>query len=148
MFAFQCEWLEDPAPPERSGFDLGHMTFTGEQGTFTSKGRTPDQAMMLGIALADLLGGLALMLKGTQAAYRFEGADSSFTVHFEQGKRGRIAVRCGPTVVDEVTARVLGQAIFSEVEAFLARPGDAIAEDDPVHEDLFCAMKEVRRLLS
>lgn len=147
MFLFQCEWLDGQANSERSGFDLGHMTFTGEKGTCTSRGKSPDQVMMLAIAIKELLYGLEMLLKGNQSEYRFIGTDSSFSIRFQKVKKGCIAVRCGATAIGEVAAVDLCRAILSSVEAFIVQPGNELPENDPVREDLFSSVQRFKRLL-
>jgi hypothetical protein len=147
MVSFQCEWLNDPVTLERSGFDLGHMTFTGEKGTCTSRGKSPDQVMMLAIAIKELLYGLEMFLKGNQPGYRFIGTDSSFSIRFQKVKKGCVAVRCGTTAIGEVEAVELCRAILSSVEAFIGQPENELPENDPVREDLFSSVQSFRRFL-
>jgi hypothetical protein len=146
MFSFRCEWLDERTTLERSGFDLGHMTFTGEQGSCTSHGKSPAQAMMLAIALKELLHGLEMFLRGTQSKYEFVGTDSSFSVCFQKGRRGRITVRCGRTELGEVESAQLCEAVLAGVEAFVTRPGNELPESDPVHEDLFSSIQRFKQL--
>lgn len=147
VFLLKCEWLDEQVTSERSGFDLGHMTFTGEKGACTSRGKSPDQAIMLAIAIKDLLYGLETLLKGSQPEYRFVGTDSSFSVWFKKVKRGRISVRCGTTELGELEAANLCKTVLSGVEAFIARPGNELPENDPVHEDLLSSVKSFKRFL-
>src|SRR5690349_18925244 len=116
MVAFQCEWIDEQMTSERSGFDLGHMTFAGGKGTCTSRGKTPDQAMMLAIAIKELLYGLETLLRGAQSEHKFVGADSSFSVWFKKSKRGRISVRCGTTELGEAESTELCKSILQGVE--------------------------------
>ncbi|WP_224242244.1 hypothetical protein [Hyalangium gracile] len=55
MFRFRCEWADGHDAMTLTGFDLGHMTFAGEKGICSSRGKKPDQAMMLVIAIKELL---------------------------------------------------------------------------------------------
>lgn len=146
MFLFQCEWLDEQTS-ERSGFDLGHMTFTGDKGVCTSRGKKPDQAMMLVIAIKELLYGLEMFLKGKQSEYEFVGTDSSFSVRFQKVKRGRVAVRCGATAIGEVEAVELCKSILSNVEEFVFRPGSELPPKDPVRDDLFSSIQSFKHLL-
>src|SRR4051812_47318028 len=93
MFRFQCEWGNGPTTSARSGYELGHMSFAGEEGICTSRGKVPDQSMMVCIAIVELLDGLTRFLVEGQVEYTFVGIDSSFSVTFRRTKKGRIAVR-------------------------------------------------------
>ncbi|MBN1205868.1 MAG: hypothetical protein JXB05_13200 [Myxococcaceae bacterium] len=146
MFRFQCEWADGHTASTRSGFDLGHMTIAGEKGICTSRGKKPDQAMMLAIAITDLLYGLERFLKEGQREYTFIGTDSSFAVRFQRTKKGLIAVRCGTTLLGEVEATPMYRAVLSGVESFLGQPGNQLPGDDPVREDLLTAIEEFARL--
>lgn len=147
MVAFQCEWVDEQMSSERSGFDLGHMTFTGEKGTCTSRGKTPDQAMMLAVAIKELLYGLETLLRGAQSEYRFVGADSSFSVWFKKSKRGRISVRCGTTELGETESTELCESILQSAETFFAQPGNELPINDPVREDLLYSIQSLKRCL-
>jgi hypothetical protein len=147
VFSLECEWLDEQVSLERSGFDLGHMTFTGEKGVCTSRGKSPDQAMMLAIALKELLYGVETLLKGSQPEYRFVGTDSSFSVWFKKVKRGRISVRCGTTELGELETAPLCKAILAGAEAFIAQPGNELPENDPVREDLHSSVQSFKRFV-
>jgi hypothetical protein len=148
MFHFQCEWVEGQETPVRSGFELGHMTFAGQQGICSSRGRTPDQAMMLGVAIVELLDGLNQFVSGGSSDYTFIGTDSSFSVRFRKTKGGRIAVQCGATLVDEVEAVSLCRAILAGAETFFRHSGKQLPAGDPVLADLTSAIEEFARAFS
>jgi len=88
MFRFQCEWVDGQTTSARSGYELGHMSFAGEAGLCTSRGKVPDQAMMICLALVELLDGLRRFLVERQVEYTFVGTDSSFSVQFRRGGKG------------------------------------------------------------
>jgi hypothetical protein len=141
MFQFQCEWADGPRAATRSGFDLGHMTFASEKGSCTSRGRMPDQAMMLAIAIVELLDGLRRFLAEKRSEYTFVGTDSSFSVRFCKAKGGRIAVQCGTTQLGEVDATTLCRAVLSGAETFFRQPENELSKSDPALEDLTSAIE-------
>lgn len=146
MFRLQCEWVDEQAAAPRSGYELGHMTFAGDEGICTSRGKVPDQAMMLCLSIVELLDGLRRFLTERQVEYTFVGTDSSFSVQFRRNRSGRIAVRCGTTALGEVEDAPLCRAILSSVESFLGQPGNQLAVDAPVREDLVAAVEEFAHL--
>ncbi|MHA7630193.1 hypothetical protein [Corallococcus sp. M7] len=143
MFRIECEWL-DAHDPGRTGFDLGHMTFTSDTGTCTSKGRSPNQAMMLAISFVGLLDGLQAMVAGGAKEHLFVGADSSFSLRFMRGKKGRITIQCGTASLGEVESDELCRAVLEGVESFMARPESALPPGDAARGDLEMALKEFR----
>ena len=134
MFSFRCEWLGEPIEEERSGLELGHMTFAGPRGECTSR-TSPRLAMMMGPSVVTLLDGLELLLTGKQIAFDFSAVASSFSVYFERdrrvrrGQRGRIAIRCRKIVVGEVDEAELHAAILLGVQAFFPQGGNELCED-------------------
>lgn len=146
MFRFQCEWADGGTPSVRSGYGLGHMSFAGKEGICTSRDKVPEQAMMICLAIVELLDGLRRFLNEEQVEYTFVGTDSSFSVQFRRRGKGGISVRCGTTFLGEVEATPLCRAILSGVELFLGQPGNQLPGDDPVREDLFSAIEEFARL--
>ena len=148
MFRFQCEWADGQTTSARSGYELGHMSFAGEEGICTSRGKVPDQAMMICLATVELLDGLRRFLAEGQLEYTFVGTDSSFSVHFRRGAKGRIAVRCGTILLGEVEGALLCRAILSGVDSFLGQPGSQLPGNAPVREDLLAALEEFARLRS
>src|SRR4051812_8865049 len=147
MFRFHCEWREPPLGPTRSGYDLGHMTFTGDQGECTSRGRKPDQAMMLVLSISQLLHGLQRLNDGESSTYKFIAVDSSFCVDFDRTSANRIAVRCGKETVDELPASSLLQSIVSGVHELLRQPENQLPQDDLGRRDLIVALTGLSRSL-
>jgi hypothetical protein len=122
------------------------MSFAGEEGLCTSRGKVPDQAMMICLAIVELLDGLRRFLVEGQGEYTFVGTDSSFSVQFRRGGEGRMTVRCGAILLGEVEGSHLCRAILSGVESFLGHPGNPLSGDAPVREDLLAAIGEFARL--
>jgi len=131
--------LEDSAA--FSTFPLGHITISSHEGAITSKGRQPDQAMMIGIAIVVLLDGLRLLATDpSQSHYRFVGADSSFALDFDKisGARVRISDK-GQTVVE-----VFSHELYAEVAKAARRFASLhpLSPDDPTASDFKNAMIE------
>jgi hypothetical protein len=82
---FTFERWETDAP---HGFELGDLTVATDSRSVTSKGRIPDAKMMIYISMADLISGVAALLRGNSRQYEFVGVDSSFSLSFKRTKRG------------------------------------------------------------
>ena len=123
------------------------MTFTGDQGECTSRGKTPNQAMMLVLSLTELLGGLRRLNEGEWPTYRFIGVDSSFCVDFDRTGVNRIAVRCGKGVIDELSASSLLQSILAGAHELLRQPENQLPQDDGGRESLVDALTRLSRWL-
>jgi hypothetical protein len=128
MFSFRCEWCGEPMGEDRSGLELGHMTFAGPRGECTSR-TSPRLAMMMGPSVVTLLDGLERLLTGKQIAFDFSAVASSFSVYFERVRRGRIAIRYRKIVVGEVDEAELHAAVLSGVQAFFPQEGNELCED-------------------
>ena len=135
MVRLQFEWVE-PLELVPSGYDLGHMTFVGDKGSCTSKGKTPDQAMMLILSFSDLLYGLRRIATQQLDEYMFVGTDSSFIVKFRATSKGHVTVKCRDVIIDEVEIDSLCRSVLSDVQAFMARPENLLPEDDLGQRDL------------
>ncbi|MGW5636817.1 hypothetical protein [Streptomyces sp. NPDC003832] len=88
---FRFAVAENELPPP-SGFDLGHIDVHGSENDATSRGRTPDQSMMIYLSLTLLLDGLRRFLTGRKPAYESAAVDSSFSLTFTRVGGARIDV--------------------------------------------------------
>ncbi|WP_375773248.1 hypothetical protein NR798_21010 [Archangium gephyra] len=100
--------------------------------------------MMLAIAIVELLDGLRRFLLERRSDYTFVGADSSFSVRFQK-KGKRIAIQCGASLLGEVEAKTLCQAVLSGAETFFQQPENKLPRNDPALEDLTSALEEFAR---
>jgi hypothetical protein len=149
MISLVCEWLDDQAELGRSGFDLGHMTFSGEKGVCTSKGRSPDQAMMIAVSVKELLHGLEVFVWEERSEYVFGAVDSSYSVVFKRNKERRISVLCGyGGGVDDVDEVGLCRSVLAGVEAFVEHAMNELPWDDPVRDDLLSSVQRFRSLMA
>lgn len=130
------EFCVNEMPPP-SGFDLGHMTVRGNAGTVSSRGHTPDQAMMIHLSLSALLDGLARLIVERQHSYAFGAVDSSFALHFTTKRDGTLVTRAGGrtgTVIDTSDPREVTGALAEAAADFARRhlptlPDDGGAQD-------------------
>jgi hypothetical protein len=149
MISLTCEWLDEQVELGRSGFDLGHMTFSGEKGICTSKGRSPDQAMMIAVSVKELLYGLEVFVGEGRYEYVFGAVDSSYSVVFKRNKKRRISVLCGRGGdVDDVDEVSLCRSVLAGVEDFVESAMDEISWDDPVRDDLLSSVQRFRSLMA
>jgi len=128
---------------------LGHITVKGRSTNATSKGRTPDQSMMIFLALVELLDGVRRFSKDEKSdLYNFVGTDSSFQIFITRTKAGHLSITCDDQVVDEVAEIELVRAIWSGADAFVARYGHYLHSDDIVTEDLISSLDEFERIFN
>ncbi|MFE0099465.1 hypothetical protein [Streptomyces sp. NPDC059009] len=110
--------LEPPSP----GFALGDMEVMGGGGRATSRGHTPDQSMMIFVALSDLLDGLRTLAVRGSGSFHFVGTDSSFRLDFTLGKGDRITTRDGSRLVDAASpATEVLEAAYRSARPFFER---------------------------
>jgi hypothetical protein len=148
VLELRCEWLDLGPGEKRSTYDLGHMTFSGDRGVCTSRGRNPDQAMMLAMSAGELLGGLENFAKNKHREYRFVGVDSSFSVYFKRMKSGRIDVWCGGGgSIAEVGVDELLGSVLAGVEAFAVQVVNELPAGNHDREDLLIYLRGFRQFL-
>jgi hypothetical protein len=129
-----------------SGYDLGHVTLEGSHGTATSKGRSPDQAMMLFLSVPDFLLRLReWAINPKRLGCEFEGTDSSFS--FEVRRKGLFEgeVVVDGTIMHRAPTDEIVRELWHGVDSFLIR--HELHEGDMAKEDLRLATQEFRRAL-
>jgi hypothetical protein len=122
-----------------TGFDLGDVQVTGDQGSVTSVGQTPSQSMMIYVALVELLDGLSRLAKAGSGRYRFIGADSSFLLDFALGKAGLTITGRRATPVAHAPLSECLASVHAGLERFLSVPENQLSSADPVAGDLRAA---------
>lgn len=143
MIEFQ--FVRDADQGEPSGFDLGDITVTGDQGSVTSRGHTPDQSMMVYLSVTQLLYNLTLLHR-TGKQQKFVGVDSSFTIWFQCTKKG-VKVTSGGVMIGHVQKTDLFREVIRAVDEFCAREIPALPESDVGRKDLLASLKEFRSLV-
>jgi hypothetical protein len=119
---FRFEVLD--APERIHGLDLGHITISAPAGEITSKGRTPDQAMMLFPSIANLLDGVSRVASGPKGEkFRFPAVDSSFEMAFAREKGDGISLTRDRKSFGTVPARELVEALWAGVTALIHADG-------------------------
>jgi hypothetical protein len=135
---------------DMTGFSLGHVSLSGELGMCSSKGHEPPQAMMIFVAICDLLDGVRGLVdsKGKVKTFNFVGADSSFSLSFRGLGNGNILVSCpGKGKISEAGREQLCASLFRGVMEFI-RSNPGLPDADPVKSDLQSALEDFSRLLS
>ena len=120
----------ESGPPH--GFELGDMDVIGPAGSATSRGKIPDQGMMVYLAMVELLDRVrSVALEGGLGRYEFVGADSSFSLVFERTRkdRDRIAIRHRGVLIGKVSPEELSRAALDAVIGFLAAANELPVED-------------------
>lgn len=134
-----------PDQGEPSGFDLGDIICSGDQGTAGSAGHTPDQGMMIYIAVADLLYGVKALLAGRRKRFDFVGTDSSFWLVFRQVKGG-VSVAAQTGVITRATHPGLTRELLSAAESLECHGVRQLPEHDAAKQDYFDALNAFRAL--
>lgn len=112
------------APEHIHCLDLGHIAILAPNGEITSKGRKPDQAMMLVPSIIDLLDGVARVASSRKGAkYRFCAVDSSIELRFACEKGDRISITFQKKNFGAVPARELVVALAAGVAEFIRADG-------------------------
>lgn len=137
--------FEDPNN-ELNGLNMGHMTFSGNKGSASSKMKTPSQAMMILIAISDLLDGLGEYILSDTNKYEFVGADSSFIVSFEKDDDDLINVTIGNTEITKSKKLEIADSVLRDVNKFLSIVLPQLPKDDIAYNDLVTSVEEFKRI--
>jgi hypothetical protein len=130
---------------EPSGFDLGDITVSGDQGETTSEGHFPDQGMMIHLSLSLLLDQLA-SLHDTKKAVEFIGVDSSFTIWFRHTKKGIGVYNSRRALLGRTDMRELFTEALRAADEFAAAQLHLLPEDDAARRDLTASLQRFRRI--
>jgi len=139
--------LSDIKNSDISGYDLGHIEIGKDDKIITSANRSPDQAMMVFIAIVSLLDGLRKFLKDNSKSYKFVGTDSSFSITFSKSKRSNISMSAGNEFKDTVTKANLIKCVYDSCLQFYNAWGIKLSASDPVKEDIEAALSDFAELL-
>ncbi len=127
-----------------SGFDLGDIVVQGRESTCSSRGHSPDQSMMIYIALSELLGGvLRLCASKSKGSWTFVGADSSFGLVFILDRNKKITVMGAKKVIAVTDPEELLTSLAAATAAFLDASKNALPTSDPVFGDLAMSLREL-----
>lgn len=133
---------------EISGFDLGNIELIiSDTKLITSKGKNPDQSMMIFLTIVDLLDGLRKLVSDkNQSDFRLIGVDSSFTVNFIKNA-DRIKVVAYQEELCELIREELLQKVFTSCKDFFESNKSMMSETDPVLEDIKQALFQFDKML-
>jgi hypothetical protein len=123
-----------------TGLSRGNVTLTGEQGRVSSAGHTPDQSVLVFLAIVDLLDGLSVLLSRPHAdEWEWIGHDSSFQVVFRR-RDGRVAVEAMRQPIGDATDSELARAAWQATSGFAAE--HRLPPSDLAYSDLRSALEE------
>ena len=116
---------------------LGHVTVRGLEAVASSRGRTPDGAMMLFLSIGELVSAVTRLLTTRNLlAARFDAVDSSFGLRIERSrerkKQGQVAVLHGTTTIAIVSQDELRAALVASIVPFACKHWRTIATDPAV----------------
>jgi hypothetical protein len=146
MLTFTFETVGGEKPRDLSGLTGGHITISGSGGNLTSKGKQPNQVLMIFPSIVELLDGVRRFLTDPNASrYHFVATDSSFQFVARKGEDKGITVSAEGKVLDTVQPNQLAVAIRNGLAAFLASQASGLTAEDPVADDLNSSVEEFGR---
>jgi hypothetical protein len=128
-----------------TGFELGDLTIAGPLGTATSIGKTPDQGMMIYIAIGDLMSGVARLMSTPARRYELVGADSSYIVLFEKHKSGRLVLRQGRQVITDANIDTVARSLLAEADRFWKE--HPLDRNDSCYGDFLLSREQLSRAI-
>lgn len=145
MLSFKLELLNNEPI---DSYSLGHITIAGRNGAITSKGKIPDQAMMIFISITELLCSIRQFLCDENLKdYNFVGADSSFQFYLKREEKTLVLTNNRSNRVDSVTSSELSRSIWEGVNDFLSKYGHYITLEELIYDDLCYATEEFKKIL-
>jgi hypothetical protein len=145
MLNFKLELLNDESV---DSFSLGHITIAGRSGAITSKGKVPDQAMMIFISITELLCGIRQFICDEKLKeYNFVGADSSFQFYIKKKEKTLIITNNCSNKIDSVTYSELSLSVWEGVNDLLSKYGHYITPEELIYDDLCYSTEEFKRIL-
>ncbi|MDQ3684470.1 MAG: hypothetical protein M3430_02550 [Acidobacteriota bacterium] len=146
MLTFEFEIAPSIVNGQIDGLSRGHLTISGSHGFVTSKGKTPDQSMMIFLSIVELLNGVRrLLLNRNSITYNFVGADCSFQFSINKTNQNSLAITSDIEPIDEVTQSEIVLAVWNGVNNFISFYGHHIDADDLVSDDLDSSIDEFRK---
>jgi len=133
---------------EISGFDHGHVELIiNDTILITSKGKKPDQSMMIFLTIVDLLDGLRKLVNDKKLfEFRLIGVDSSFIVDFIKVAH-RIKVVVSQVELCVLNREVLLQQVYVSSKDFFEGNSPKMSKSDPISEDLNQALLQFEEML-
>jgi hypothetical protein len=130
---------------EPNGFELGDLSVEANGSAVTSAGRTPDQGMMIYLAMVELLDGLSRFVRDPKRRkHEFVGPDSSFTLAFNKQPGSKIGLSHGSRQMGTFSEQEVLNAAGDAVMTFLADPSRILPRSDSAHGDLDAAVQQFR----
>ena len=132
-----------------SEFELGNIEIKIENQTISSKSKTPDQSMMIFIAICDLLDGVREILSNRKKEFSFVGADSSFSIVFKQKRENAFITH--NSKIFSINLISFASVLRNSVDSFLKEKLPLLSENSRnsgVIEDLIISLNEFSKCIS
>ena len=123
-------------------FELGDIDIEIDGEKYSTKDHTPNQSVMLLLAITDLLESISYLHKSTKS--QFAGADSSYTINFFR-RAGSNDVRItlfNSTRAHFTTVNNIMKALLSAVERFLLKYNEKLDKTGSDYKDLIDIIHE------
>lgn len=125
-------------------FDMGSLTITFDGGSITSKGKQPNQDMMIFVASSDLLCGIHELVRSKKKQYDFIGADSSYKISFKKMKKDNVELIHEGKSVGIFSGEELLASIYNAVKELHDSYSDILEGTGAAKEDLEYALNKVK----
>lgn len=149
MLTLELELVSSHGETHADGFVPGHMTISGLRLPVSSKGKQPDQAMMIFPSLIELLDGIRFWLSENHiSACVFSAVDSSFEFTLGKEEMDRVGLTYRKEMLGTVSKAELLQAVWAGVNSFVARYGHYLTSSDPLFQDWQKALNAFKDMLA
>ena len=118
MNDLRIEFTVPELKQEINGLSLGHITIEGKYGIHSSVNKTPDQSMMIFIAIFELLDGVRYLVNNpTRKKYKFIGADCSFSFIVKKKKNKILIIKNNKEIISKTDINQFIKVLFCQTRA-------------------------------
>jgi len=136
---FTLHELED----EIDGLSRGHMTIKGEYGMHSSMNQTPDQSMMIFLAISELLDGIRYLVNHpTREQYKFIGMDCSFSFTVKKKKNQILIIKKSDEIISKTDQSDFIKVLFEEVQKFVNKYESALVKGEMAGDSLSVSIND------
>lgn len=147
MLVFKFELTPYSIETGIDGFSRGHITIQDKQEMLTSKGRVPDQSMMIFHSISSLLDDTRQFFQNPRAKGYTPTFTSSFQFTIKRHKNGMFILTSSGKNFEEVTqADLVVKAIWNGVNDFLDKYGKYVNITDSIYDDLSESVEDFQDL--
>lgn len=138
--------LEESTSRGVDSFSRGHITVEGDDEIISSKGKNPDQSMMIFLSVVHLLDGISnLMDKTINSEFEFIGVDSSFQFFVKKEVESFIIIDSKKRSLGVIKIKDFADSLWQAIEKFVAYYTEVLDREEAIYEDLISSIQQFKQ---